>query len=88
LFVAFAPFEKPEIAVAVVVEHGEHGGSAAASVANRILRAYFDGKKPPRKETSGSSKKDKKGEGTDGQDEKEVPAVVKEPRINGDATHD
>ena len=88
LFVAFAPFEKPEIAVAVVVEHGEHGGSAAASVANRILRAYFDGKKPPRKETSGSSKKDKEDEGTDGQDEKEVPAVVKEPRINGDATHD
>jgi penicillin-binding protein 2 len=91
LFVAFAPFEKPEIAVAVVVEHGEHGGSAAASVANRILRAYFDGKKPPRKETSGSSKKDKEGEGTDGQDVpdvKEAPAIVKEPGINGDATHD
>lgn len=45
LFVAFAPFEKPEVAVAVVVEHGEHGGSAAAPIAGRILRAYFDGKK-------------------------------------------
>lgn len=49
LFVAFAPYDKPEIAVAVVVEHGEHGGSAAAPVAGRILRAYFDSKKPPKR---------------------------------------
>jgi penicillin-binding protein 2 len=49
LFVAFAPYEKPEIAVAVVVEHGEHGGSAAAPIAGRILRAWFEGKKPARK---------------------------------------
>ena len=44
LFVAFAPYEKPEIAVAVLVEHGVHGGSAAAPVAERMLRAYFEGK--------------------------------------------
>ncbi|MBP1752263.1 MAG: peptidoglycan glycosyltransferase [Geobacteraceae bacterium] len=44
LFVAFAPYEKPEVAVAVVVEHGEHGGSAAAPIAGRILRQYFEGK--------------------------------------------
>jgi penicillin-binding protein 2 len=44
LFVAFAPYEKPEIAVAVVVEHGEHGGSAAAPIARRILRTYFEEK--------------------------------------------
>ena len=44
LFVAFAPYEKPEVAVAVVVEHGEHGGSAAAPIAGNILRAYFEGK--------------------------------------------
>jgi penicillin-binding protein 2 len=44
LFVAFAPFDKPEVAVAVIVEHGEHGGSAAAPIAGRILRAYFEGK--------------------------------------------
>ena len=42
LFVAFAPVEKPEIAVAVVVEHGEHGGTTAAPVAGAILRAYFE----------------------------------------------
>jgi len=46
LFVAFAPYEKPEIAVAVVVEHGGGGGAVAAPVARRILRSYFDFQKP------------------------------------------
>lgn len=44
LFVAFAPYDKPEVAVAVVVEHGEHGGGAAAPVAGQILRRYFETK--------------------------------------------
>lgn len=44
LFVAFAPYEKPEIAVAVVVEHGEHGGSSAAPIAAKVIRAYFEQK--------------------------------------------
>jgi len=44
LFVAFAPFDKPEVAVAVVIEHGEHGGAAAAPIAGRIMRTYFEGK--------------------------------------------
>jgi penicillin-binding protein 2 len=47
LFVAFAPYDKPEIAVAVVVEHGGGGGAVAAPIANRILRNYFDFQKPP-----------------------------------------
>ena len=54
LFVAFAPYDKPEIAVAVVVEHGEHGGAAAAPIAGRMLRAYFDGKKPVQKPAANS----------------------------------
>ncbi len=41
LFVAFAPADKPKIAVAVVVEHGQHGGSAAGPVAKAILESYF-----------------------------------------------
>jgi penicillin-binding protein 2 len=49
LFVAFAPYDRPEVAVAVVVEHGEHGGSAAAPIAGRVLRAYFEGKGTIRK---------------------------------------
>jgi penicillin-binding protein 2 len=44
LFVAFAPYDKPEVAVAVVIEHGEHGGAAAAPIAGQILRRYFEGK--------------------------------------------
>lgn len=48
LFVAFAPFDKPEIAVAVVVEHGGGGGAVAAPIAAQILRSYFDLQKPPR----------------------------------------
>lgn len=44
LFVAFAPYDKPEVAVSVVIEHGEHGGAAAAPLAGAILRAYFEQK--------------------------------------------
>lgn len=85
LFVAFAPYDNPEVAVAVVVEHGEHGGSAAAPIAGRILRAYFDGKKPPRKETPAAPKKTDTSTATD---EKEIPAVDKEPQADGETTHD
>jgi penicillin-binding protein 2 len=46
LFVAFAPFEKPEIAVAVVIEHGLHG-SAAAPIAGRIIRSWYETRKQP-----------------------------------------
>lgn len=40
IFVAFAPFDKPEIAVAVVLEHGNSGYSAG-SIVRDILNAYF-----------------------------------------------
>jgi penicillin-binding protein 2 len=40
-FVAFAPVEKPEIALSVLVEHGGHGGSAAAPVAKKAIEAYL-----------------------------------------------
>lgn len=49
LFIAFAPFDKPEIAVAVVVEHGGGGGAVAAPIAAKILRSFFDLQKPPAK---------------------------------------
>jgi len=42
-FVAWAPVEDPEIALAVVVEHAEGGGGAvAAPLARAVLEAYFD----------------------------------------------
>jgi penicillin-binding protein 2 len=41
LFVAYAPTDKPKIAVAVVVEHGCHGSSAAAPVARAVISTYM-----------------------------------------------
>ena len=41
LFVAYAPADDPQIAVAVVVENGGHGGSVAAPIARRIMDAYL-----------------------------------------------
>jgi penicillin-binding protein 2 len=42
LFVSFAPFDDPKIAVAVVVENAPGGGSAFASpIARRILDRYL-----------------------------------------------
>jgi len=40
-FTCFAPAENPEIAVSVLVEHGLHGGSAAAPIAKAVLAKYF-----------------------------------------------
>jgi penicillin-binding protein 2 len=45
-FVAFAPLESPQIAVSVIMEHGGHGGDAAAPVARKIFEAFFH--LPPR----------------------------------------
>ena len=41
MFIAFAPVEHPEIAVAVVVEHGGSGARTAAPIARRIFDVYF-----------------------------------------------
>jgi penicillin-binding protein 2 len=40
--VAYAPSEAPGIAVAVIIEHGEHGSSAAAPVARAVIQAWLD----------------------------------------------
>jgi penicillin-binding protein 2 len=45
LFVCFAPYKNPEIAVAVIMENAGHGGSVAAPVARKIIDAYFSNKK-------------------------------------------
>lgn len=41
LFVAFAPAENPKIAVALIVENGEHGSSAAAPIARTVIDTYI-----------------------------------------------
>jgi penicillin-binding protein 2 len=40
-FVAFAPVDKPKIAVAVLAEHMGHGGSAAAPLAKELIESYM-----------------------------------------------
>jgi penicillin-binding protein 2 len=40
-FVAFAPCDAPEIAVAALFEHGEHG-HLAAPIARDVIKAHFD----------------------------------------------
>jgi len=39
-FVGFAPYEHAEIAVAVIVEHGGHGGATAAPIVRKIIETY------------------------------------------------
>ncbi|MBE3575424.1 MAG: penicillin-binding protein 2 [Firmicutes bacterium] len=41
VFAGFAPVDHPQIAVAVVIERGGHGGSSAAPVAKKVLEAFF-----------------------------------------------
>lgn len=40
-FVSYAPADNPKIAVAVLVEHGGHGSSAAGPVAREMIRTYL-----------------------------------------------
>ncbi|TRW17548.1 penicillin-binding protein 2 [Glacieibacterium frigidum] len=42
LFVAYAPVINPRYAVSVIVEHGMHGGTAAAPVARDVLTYLFE----------------------------------------------
>jgi len=41
LFIAFAPAKNPQLAIAVIVENGGHGGSVAAPIARAIFDEYI-----------------------------------------------
>ncbi len=45
-FIAFAPAEKPRIALAVLVENGGHGGVTAAPIARKVFDYYLLNKVP------------------------------------------
>ncbi len=55
-FVAYAPSIDSRIAVAVIVEHGEHGSSAAAPIAKEIIKTYFKKGESSEKSLAQSSK--------------------------------
>ncbi|MFC1863405.1 penicillin-binding protein 2 [Thermodesulfobacteriota bacterium] len=40
-FVAIAPANEPKLAISVLIEHGGHGGSAAAPIAREMLKKYL-----------------------------------------------
>ncbi len=71
-FVAFAPVDKPEIALSVFVEHGGHGATAAAPIAKKAIEAYLIKQKPaepgapikPQKVGTGNSSTQKNDENT------------------------
>jgi cell division protein FtsI/penicillin-binding protein 2 len=39
-FAGYAPYDNPNIAVAVIIENGGHGGTIAAPIAQEMIRAY------------------------------------------------
>ncbi len=47
-FMAFAPYQHPEVAIAVIVENAGSGGGVAAPIARQFLEMYFFGKVIPR----------------------------------------
>lgn len=51
-FIAFAPADKPRIALAVLAENGGHGGSTAAPIARKVLDYYLLGIIPKPLETA------------------------------------
>jgi penicillin-binding protein 2 len=46
-FVSYAPVQNPQIAVAVLIEHGGHGGDAAAPLAKKVIEKYIELQKRP-----------------------------------------
>ena len=49
LFIAYAPADKPKIALAVIVENAGFGARAAAPIARKVLDYYLLGKSRPRR---------------------------------------
>ena len=45
LFIGFAPYKNPEVAVSVVIEHGGTGSSAAAPISKKIIKKVLDRQK-------------------------------------------
>jgi penicillin-binding protein 2 len=41
-FIAYAPVDHPQIAIACIVEHGGHGASSAGLVVRAVLQRYFE----------------------------------------------
>ena len=47
LFIGFAPFDEPRIAIAVLVENAGFGSQSAAPIASLLVERYLTGRTPP-----------------------------------------
>lgn len=61
-FVGYAPADNPEIVVSVLVEHGGHGSSAAAPLAQKVILSYL-GKRGLAGSVEGNDQKETVAEG-------------------------
>ncbi len=50
-YIAFAPIDKPKIAVAIIVENGGYGSESAAPIVRKAFDYYLLGKRPAEKAT-------------------------------------
>lgn len=51
-FIGFTPAKKPEVVVAIFVEHGGHGGETAAPMAYKVAQRYWSWKQAQQKKGS------------------------------------
>ena len=58
LYIAFAPADKPRIALAIIVENGGWGSTAAAPIVRKALDYYLLGKRPSDKDKTPAEKSD------------------------------
>jgi len=52
LFIAYAPADNPQIAIAAIIENGGHGGSAAGPIVRQVMDYYLLGKLPTKDVTN------------------------------------
>jgi penicillin-binding protein 2 len=83
LFVGYAPAEDPTIAVAVAVEHGGYGGTAAAPIARKVFDAWLLGTMPEGDETPAGTTG---APGPDAPDGEDGPDAVPAPAADAAAT--
>nr|WP_235815689.1 penicillin-binding protein 2 [Cypionkella psychrotolerans] len=81
LFTAFAPYDAPQIAVSVLVEHGGGGSTAAAPIARDLVLFYLNGGLPPPEAYPAEQR------GRVGTDLARLSTLILPPDANGATSH-
>ncbi len=80
--IAFAPYDKPSIAVAVLVEDGESGGLTAAPIVSKVIAEYFNVKEKVEIEHEGVSEYHYEEPATAEPEPATEPTTDTEPNLN------